>query len=112
MLCFYFVYILYKTTKYSDDIILCPQCEKTDLNVNRYYELGTLYGNIKVYEVKIHILFCVECGYKQQYDGTNQKVFNVNNKSLFLHPMLNAVTHSTVAAATSMNAIILGFQRM
>lgn len=83
-----------------------------DLSINRYFQTGSLYGNTKVYEVKIHDLFCGSCGYIHKYQGTDHKIFNVNNKTLFLHPMLNAVTHSTVAAATSMNAIILGFQRV
>ena len=53
----------------------------------------------------------MSCNYIQAYQGTLNKIFNVNDRTLYSHLLLNNVTSSTVASATSMNAIILGFQR-
>ena len=64
------------------------------------------YGDIDLYQRK-----CPICSKIYDFDGTMKKLYNVNNKSVFTHSLLNGYTSAINKAAMAMNSYITWMDR-
>lgn len=67
---------------------------------------GLLYTEWTAFKIQIRKRFCSQCGKQWEYEGTNCKIYNVNNKDCYTHSLLNGYTSSVNKSAMAMNAYL------
>ena len=91
--------------KNSDQPFDCPDCN-ISCELSPYSMDGTLYTEFTAFRIKIRNRFCPHCDKQWQYEGTNCKMYNVNNKDVYTHSLLNGYTSSVNKSAMAMNAYL------
>ena len=90
----------------SDTISPCPECSCV-LEIEEKGMEAKFYSDIRIFNVTVHALVCNNnnCKFeKQEFDGTSVKIFNVNNKTVYSHTLLNGYTSSMTRSCTAMDA--------